>query len=472
MDPNKAKRRQSLKILISESIMVLAVILTVTILAFIVSGYWVNSDFEIERNGLLQISSIPTGADISIDGESAWLQRTNTSKVLSSGEHTITLTKDGYDSWSKTINISEGLLYRIHYPRLFLQNRSTENILDVNGTTLSTISPDHNSLILTNDTTKWSFINLNSETIQPQEIDISKIFSSVSLAEDAKVGLFTGIILDINWDYNGTHALFKVQNNETIEWVLLDAKNPQNSVNLTREFGSNFTTIQILDNDSNNLLAVQNGNLHKINVSGKSLSAVLIENIINFDHYGDNEIIFSAKNTTDNANQTAPYYVGLFKFGDGKITILKETSVSAEVALSKFYDDKYITILEDNQVSLYKKDDFTLLNTFELTFAPNTMEVGHSGEFITMSLDNHIATLDMEAMSIIEWQTAGPTFGWIDNDMIYSVADGKLIVYDYDGLNQRAIANNVSSHFPTAITDNKWLYYFSDNSIIREVITD
>ena len=57
MDREKTKRRQSLKVIISESIMVLAVIITVAVLAFVVSGYWVNSDFEVERQGMLQISS-------------------------------------------------------------------------------------------------------------------------------------------------------------------------------------------------------------------------------------------------------------------------------------------------------------------------------------------------------------------------------------------------------------------------------
>ena len=163
----------------------------------------------------------------------------------------------------------------------------------------------------------------------------------------------------------------------------------------------------------------------------------------------------------------------MLKIGENKTTVLKETTTPAKVTLSKFYDDKYITVLEENLVSLYQKEnDFKLLYTFELTFNPSIIEVGHSGEFITMLLDNQIATLDMEAMSIIEWQATGNTFGWIDNDMIYSVADNELTVYDYDGLNRRTIANNVSSHFPAAITNNKWLYYFSDDSLIRETITD
>ena len=191
MDFDKIKRRQSLKVIISEAIMVLAVIITVIVLAFVVSGYWLNSDFKIERQGLLQISSFPTGADVEIDGSVSWLQKTNTSKVLSSGEHTVALSKENYDSWSKTINISEGLLYRINYPRLFLKNRSLENIYDTAGTIYATFSPNHETLLLVNETTEWTLINLNTDTLESKKLDVSKYFSTVSLADDATIGLFT-----------------------------------------------------------------------------------------------------------------------------------------------------------------------------------------------------------------------------------------------------------------------------------------
>ena len=140
MDNEALQRRQSLKVIISEFVMVIAVVATVCALAFIVSGYWLNSDFKIERNGMLQISSTPSGADLEIDGESSWLRRTNTSKMLSSGSHHIVLTKEGYDTWSRTITISEGLLYRINYPRLFLKERKTSEVYDVSSYTFATSS--------------------------------------------------------------------------------------------------------------------------------------------------------------------------------------------------------------------------------------------------------------------------------------------------------------------------------------------
>lgn len=457
MDHKKNKRRQSLKTIFAEALMTLSVIITVAVLVFLVSGYWINSDFEIERQGLLQISSIPTGANIYIDHNSPLLQHTNTSKVLPSGEHTITLSKEGYDSWSKTINISEGLLYKIHYPRLFLENRKKETALDLDSITTATISPNHNSIILIKDISNWEYINLENEKLEPTKLSLDKIFSNSS-------SINTGI-LNIDWDHNNSHILLKIKKDNNIEWILIDIKNIDKSINLTSEFGENFEKIKIVDDSSNTLLAVQNNNLHKIDVPNKLISNILIKDIIDFDYY-DNEIIFSAKN---DSSENEKYDIGLFKLNDDKITKIKESSNSAKVTLSKFYDDKYITILKNNTLSIYKKNDLEKISNFELSFIPENIQVGHNGEFIIMYSGQQIATLDMESMSINEWNIENDSFSWIDNDMIYTVSNQDLIVYDYDGLNRRIISNNVSNTLPAAITNDKWLYYFNnDSNLMRE----
>ena len=163
--------------------------------------------------------------------------------------------------------------------------------------------------------------------------------------------------------------------------------------------------------------------------------------------------------------------MGFFKIGDNKPEELTVLEQPAKVLISKFYDEKYITILQDTKLSVYKKDDFIEQYKFDLSFAPEQLEVGHDGEFITMNTGNKIATLDMEAGLVREWVTDGENFDWIDNDMIYTVSSGELIVYDFDGFNRRALSKNVSSHFPAGITDNKWLYYVSDDDLMRELIT-
>lgn len=465
MDPDRAKRRQSLKIIISETIMVISVIFTVVVLAFLVSGYWINSDFKVERQGLLQISSIPTGADVDIDGDSSWLQRTNTSKVLSAGEHTITLTKDGYDSWFRTINISEGLLYRLHYPRLFLQDSTPEEVLDTSNYSFRSFSPDGSRLLLVNDLISWQLVELGDHVVKTTPIDVSALFYSFT----ARVpeAITSGDILSLDWDQDNSRVLVSMQLGNITEWVLIDIRDADKSINLTEAFERDFSQVQILDHSANNLLAIANGNLYKIDVSGHSLSSALVQGVVNYSHYDTNEVVFSAVDTE--GVSTPSYYIGTIKLSGSDTTKLLDVSTPAQAIVTRFYDDKYLTILQDDTVSLYTYDTLNKKSDYDLGFTPATIEAGHDGEFVTMRAGSQIATLDMEAESVTEWSVDSAQFGWIGSDMIYAIDDhGELIVYDFDGLNRRIIAYGVTPGSPATITADKWLYYFDNGHLMRK----
>ena len=90
--------------------MVVAVILLVVLTTLSVVGYnvRVNEEISVERTGLLALRSIPTGAQITIDGETIF-SRTNMSRTTADGEHEIILSRDGYDSWKKNIEVTAGL---------------------------------------------------------------------------------------------------------------------------------------------------------------------------------------------------------------------------------------------------------------------------------------------------------------------------------------------------------------------------
>ena len=448
MDPERRARRQSRRVIISEIIMFLTVVITVVILALLVSGYWLNGNFEVERQGMLQIHSMPTGASVEVDGDAPWFQRTNTSKVLKSGEHKIVLTKDGYDSWEKTVSINEGLLYRVNYPRLFLLEREKSNFYDAKGTIFATISPDHNLILLANGTTVWQLLQLDTDTAKATKIDISKTISAAG---------FKGEVLSANWDSACEHVLLEVKN-PTHEWLLLDVKNPEKSLNLTREFASDFDEIRIFDNSANNLLALKGDNLHKIDVSGRQISAILAKNVKSYDFYGP-EIIFATNESIE-----------LMRIGDDKTTLLASIDAPTRPYISRFYDDKYITLVTGDMVKLYRKDNFEEVLIDTLTFTPETIKIGHDGSFVFFQSGTSVAILDMEIMSASEWQLDSSDSGWLDGSMLYSIKDGTLIVYDFDGLNRRELSDDLDADSVVTITNNKWLYYFSDGDIIREVI--
>ena len=450
--------------------MVLVVIITVVILAFIVSGYWVNSRFEVERQGLLQISSVPTGAFVQIDNEeTSWLSTTNTSKILSSGEHTVELSKDGYDTWSKTIYISDGLLYRLHYPRLFPLNRVAEPVLDIGVTSTILVSPDHSWAVLANNTSKWTLLKLDSETLQQSEIDISGLFPEIHLDEGAEVGLFEGEIVEADWGDDNEHLLLKTNMAGAISWVIIDTRHPEKSLNLTKEFAADFDNVKIMDRSANTLLVTRNHNLHRVDLISKSVSSVLVQNVFDYDYY-NNTIVFSALAENEPTIDDR-YYVGEFSIGDTEFKKVLNSSAPIRVAVSKFYDDFYIASLQDNQLTLYRsnKKEYSQYLKQDLNFSPTQLKTGHHGEFVLLSDGNNLATLDMESSTVREWVIEGDRFGWLDNDMLYGIRGSSLVVYDYDGFNRRELSsNNVSSRFPAVITDDKWLYYVSDGNLVRE----
>lgn len=348
MDYEEKKKRQTIKVIITEILMGIAVAATVIALVLVVSGYWISDDFEVNRQGLLQVSSVPTGAYVTIDDEEqSWFQRTNSSKMVAVGGHNVTVAKDGYDSWSKEVEVKEGLLYRLHYPRLFLKNRKKTTALAMTNIRRASVSPKHQKMLYETEI-GYYLVDLTAETLEP-----------------------------------------KLLETELIIW-------PEAA---------------------------------------------------DFDWY-------------ENGKKIGAYY---------------EVPEKDKKDFFKFYEDKYKVIVKENIVSLYKGEDLKLILTEELGFMPKKVEVGHNGEFVIMIFDTQIATLDMEAMQVRNWELDSLDYGWIDNDMIYCItSEGELIVYDFDGFNRRIIARNVTSgqKLPVAITDDKYLYYFSADGLVREMLTE
>ncbi|MBQ3445495.1 PEGA domain-containing protein [Candidatus Saccharibacteria bacterium] len=482
MDYEKRAKRQSLRVIISESIMVLTVIVLVAVLAFVVSGYWVNSDFKVERQGMLQINSTPTGASVAVDGDAPWFQRTNTSKVLSSGEHHVVLTKDGYDSWAKTVNISEGLLYRLHYPRLFLANREKSTVYDATKARFATVSRDHKRMLIVGDTAEWTLLDLGSDDLNPKSLDVSKYFTSTTISDSDNSAtaepLFTGNIISAKWSGDNSHVLISADVDGSTEWVLLDIRDIKNSINLTREFAANFTDMRIFDNSASILLAIRSGNLHKIDVSSRQVSAVLVENVRHYDFYSQDVIYVSdsalgiLKNATDPVLLTKFTATTSSKAEDSSMEPTIAAAASSRAYLSRFYEDKYITVITGNNITVYNYDSKNQVFVSDLSFVPEYVQLGSYGDYVFMNSGTAVATLDMESRALTYWSLDSTDYSWLESNLLYCTLNGVLSVYDYDGLNHRSLASGVSGDYPVTITDNKWLYYFSDGKLVREIIAN
>ncbi|MBR6532426.1 PEGA domain-containing protein [Candidatus Saccharibacteria bacterium] len=460
MDPEQVKKRQTLRVLFSEAMMVLSVVAIMTVLIMITSGYWINQNFEVERRGMLEVLSSPTGADIVVDGETAWMAKTNSSRILSKGEHTVTISKEGYGDWTKKVTIEEGLMYRVPYVRLFPNERELEKVGETSAR-LSSVSPDRSLMLLINNSTTWKMLHLNDDKISAADFDVSKVFDKIGGVE-AMAG-----IAGIDWNKDGNRVLLKVVWNEKDEWLLLDLKNAEKSVSLTEVFGMNFDTVKFFDKTGDDLLVVESGELRKLDVSEQSISKILASNVTNFNTY-DESIVYVADGKVS----------VLRKFDSEAIDLLDVQGDRIFAALTRSYRDNYLTAVADGVLSLYKgqlprsKDDDSFEQVFsvEIGLLPERIKIGADGDFVIMSNGKNIVTLDMESESVSRFEIEDGKVGWLDDYLLYVVdGDGDMIAYDYDGLNRRELSKNASQRLSATVSeDNRWLYYFSDGWLVRE----
>lgn len=463
---NRRKKR-AIKVAITEGLMVVAVILMVAVTTLLAIGYNVNpKEGTVERAGLVQIQSIPSGANVVLDGDAifGW---TNLSRSMNEGEHEIVISRDGYDSWSKKILVTAGLYYRLNYPRLFLAERKTEEIADFAKMKFVSFAKDGNLMLaVPNESSKWQLWKINEDKPTMTEIDTQKAFSGVDLA-DAKVKAWSG---------NSEKVLLTSQG----KWLMLDVKHPEESVNLTEKFGFEFSKIKIANDAASELFALENGNLRTIDVDESKISGVLVPNVNNFDNLKTDLVYVT------NQNEKGEFQTGIYRKGEKGSTILSEMldSDSKEdtkvlVTLGEYFGEYYVIENVTHQIGVYRSEklpsygdetEMSAVSVEEIGFVPEKLETTGGGGLFTAVLGNERATFDVEAMGI-EKNMFETKVEWLDEHMLYTVEDGKLCVMDFDGANKREIVSGAKDGTEVKISkNNRWMYYLSQDLKLKRVV--
>lgn len=83
-----------------------------------VLGYSFNvRDNRLEQGGLLQFASIPNNAYVAVD-ETTLSSRTPNKLTIDANTHAVTMTREGYHTWQKTVEVKPGTISWLSYTRL------------------------------------------------------------------------------------------------------------------------------------------------------------------------------------------------------------------------------------------------------------------------------------------------------------------------------------------------------------------
>lgn len=496
------RRRQMIKVIIAEIGMTISVIAIVVVATLAAMGFFVTSSGKIEQSGLMQIHSMPTGATVEIDGSTIF-SRTNLSRSLTPGEHSLKLSRDGYDTWQKNIKMSSGMLLRLYYPRLFLLDRKAEVALRLEKE-FEFYSPSKDQayiLYAALDSAKWSLVNIRDDELKTSQLDLSAVLPGVV------EGKFLGEIESLKWSGDSNSVLAKVNYAQKTEWILVDLKNAEKSLNLTRTFGLEFTQVEMIDESAAQLFALENQQLRRINTSDQSISRVLLYNVLSFANSKSNVIYVMTQNAEEKAKVVGVYRNGE-KGGTTLATVPNNQAVS--VALTRYYDEDYLAYTVGNELNVYygalpnyredaQDTDFSglkiLVDKEKLRTAPNGLSLSPMGGYIVASYDRQFMVVDLEMGELLEYEALAPTLMWLSEAMMTAVVDNSLWVWDFDDTNRRelvryvaadedaeveaitTVSNSKLANYPAVVSENgKWLYYLVETktglTLMRERVRD
>ena len=232
LDPRK-ERRNRIVLFLSYGLIAIAIALTSRVLLYQTDGYCLDKTGEVDRCGLVFLSSQPQPAEIRIDGKLQKAQ-TNTKINLRSGTYNVLVTKDGYRPWQRTIGVTGGDVQRFDYPFLFPKNLRTSLVTTIEGgASFATQSPDK----------RWLIVGEGVPMTRVRVYDIknpAKPTSTTVILSPTIVtpGEQSHAWFAVEWSDNNRHVLlshaFTSAGNAAQEYILFD-RQTATPRNLTRE---------------------------------------------------------------------------------------------------------------------------------------------------------------------------------------------------------------------------------------------
>lgn len=445
-------------------LMTTSVIVIVTLLMLVVLGYSFNQrDGKLEQGGLLQFTSTPAGATVTLD-ELTLGQRTNTKATVGAGSHSVMFSRDGYRNWKKTIAVQPGQIGWLNYARLIptkLESQSMRNFEQMSG---SLASPGHNWLLLHEfaDKPMFELSNIQGDTLRYTTLTLSE--TSYTVPPEGAGQTFT---LD-SWSMNENAVLVKHNYEDKTEWILLDRDEPEKSVNLNTAFGIAPSKV-IFAGGGDRLLFVQTDDaVRRINLSDQTLSRPLVSRVLSFDAYDDNTVSFTAQQADEKRT------VGFATTDVAQPIILHTYDNDGQplhANLKTYFNKRYLSVVHGQKLTIETgsrlndsgKGDLKIFAQVDVPAGATRLTVSQNGRFVVTELADGYATYDLELKKYDKTTWANPSDSqrpvqWLDDYIIWSDNDSKARIYDFDGANQHTIMNVVEGNTVAVSSNGKFFY--------------
>lgn len=468
----KPTRKQLLvRRVILSSVATIAVFVIVTVTVLFMLGYRLDGvNGQLEQGALLQFDSNPNGANVFIDGKSIGSQ-TATKQTVIAGTHTISMQKNGYEKWSRTLQLTAGTLTWLDYARLVPVQRPVTAVGNYATLTGVQFSPDLKWVVLQTkaDTPTFRLVDLRS-----QDVKGSDLILSPDLYSEATTAGVTHTFSLVRWNGDGRYILIKHAYKDQTEWLMVDTQDATKDVNITRLLSANFSDVQFAGSGGTTLYGLTtDGVIRKLDLSAGTMSRGFVTQVKSFSIYDNSVLTYVGTSETNASAQVA----GIYRDGDDSAHVVQtvnDTTTPLHIAASRYFSDDYIAIAVGKDVTIFKgnfpsgnsQDTSSLkqFSTMQMATPVTALSFSPKGDYLLAQADSLFTTYEIEHQrtetGVITVANNNPatTLKWLDTAHLWNDDTNSLVMRDFDGDNAY-VMNPVASGFDVSLSQNgRYLY--------------
>lgn len=465
LDPKKQTRQNAL-LLTGYFLIGIAILIGTFILVYQAYGFGFSKNGQVVQSGLVFFSSKPNPAKIYLNG-TLNKDSTNSRIVLEENIYDVVLKREGYRDWKRTIEVDGGSVRHYDYPFLFPIKLEPINLHAIAGTpNIITQSPDRRWLLVQLPGNVPRFAVYDLKNSKDPAVEITLPSNAYTKAIGPEVWEFS------EWADDNNHLVLMHTFNNKKEYVLVDRKDPAQSVNLTNTITEKFAELSLINKkyDKYYLYDPVSFSLKKASLS-EPAPVLVVNKAYAFKSYGNSDLLY----VTDSTQEPGKVQYVL-KLGD-KSYVIKTSGTDSKylVDLTEYSNKLYVVIgsANSNRLYVFKDPVAQLASANKNALAPvqvlhvvkpNYVKFSSSAQFVMAENGNRFALYDAENNKGYNYITKQPIDApqqnatWMDGHRLTYVSQGKLFVFDYDYNNQQILSPANSSYLPAFSSDFKNLY--------------
>lgn len=471
-DPQKQKRH-NIRLSIGYVVIGTVLLLATTVLLHLANGYGLDREGRVIQNGLVFVSTQPSGADVYLSGVRQ-KNRTNTRLNVPAGQYVLELKRPGYHGWKRALHVEGGKLQRFAYPFLFPVDLQTDVVKQYESAPLvSTQSLDQRWLLVAaGDRNTFDLYDLNAKELEARQVAVP---SDILAAGSTTTGWRA-----VEWAKDNRHVILQRSYDRDgqagSEYILFDREEPERSQNLTVALGFNPTVIELRDQVYDRYYLYDQASSQLFTASLREPTPQpYLSGVLAFT--SEKDVVAYA--TAEGANE-GEVLIRIKQADDPALTVRRvPANTSYLLDMAEYEGDFYLAagaasegrafLFRDPLGSLRRAPNEPLVPVQILKVeSPNHVSFSVNQRFVIIENGDKFAVYDIETDRGYAYQTgvlpdAPQTHAvWMDGFHLCYVSGGRLVVFDYDGTNVRTLSVASPNYRPAFARHYRYLYTIND----------